>query len=91
MFDWDASEALSGMGVPVLVLGGDLDIVTKPEASRALASSPQARLEIIDGTNHMGFVERSEIYHNAISAFVETLSDPDTRIGLRDVHGSGPD
>lgn len=79
------------MGVPALVLGGDLDIVTKPEASRALASSPQARLKIIDGVNHMGFFERSEIYHNATSAFVETLSDPDTRIGLGEVHGPGPD
>ena len=76
MFDWDASEALSGLDVPVLVLGGDRDIVTKPEASCALASSAPAELEIVGGVNHMGFVERSDIYHYAIAAFVERLSEP---------------
>lgn len=76
MFDWDASEALSRLDVPLLVLGGDLDIVTRPEASCALALSAQARLEIIDGVNHMGFVERSDAYHHAIAEFVKTISGP---------------
>lgn len=73
MFDWDASEALRGLDVPVLVLGGDGDIVTKPEASEALAARAQGRLEIIDGVNHMGFVEKSDVYHHAIAVFVGTI------------------
>jgi pimeloyl-ACP methyl ester carboxylesterase len=69
MFRWDATGVLAKIRVPVLVIGGELDIVTKPEASRAIAASTAARVVVVDDVNHMGFLERYDIYNNAISEF----------------------
>src|SRR3569623_1722879 len=37
MFAWDATGALASAGVPVLVVGGSVDVVTKPDASVTIA------------------------------------------------------
>ena len=75
MFEWDATAALPTITIPVLVLGGDMDIVTKLEASRTIAAEiPDARLEVVHGVNHMGFLERADIYNAAIAEFVDGLS-----------------
>ncbi len=77
MFHWDATGALRDLGIPLLVLGGALDIVTRPEASRVIAGeAPEAALVIIDGVNHMGFLERADSYHLAIETFVSSLLAP---------------
>jgi pimeloyl-ACP methyl ester carboxylesterase len=77
MFHWDATGALRDLGVPLLVLGGALDIVTRPDASKVMAGdAPAAAFEIIDGVNHMGFLERADSYHLAIEAFVASLPTP---------------
>lgn len=79
MFRWDAQAALPRLTVPTLVLGGDVDIVTKLEASRHIAdAAPGARLETMPGANHMGFLEWSELYNGAIADFVESLKDRKT-------------
>jgi len=70
MFRWDATAALAGLPVPVLVIGGDVDIVTKLEASeRIVASAPRATLLTVEGVNHMGFLERADVYNTAIAEF----------------------
>ncbi len=70
MFRWDATDALSAAKVPVLVLGGGMDILTKPEASTAIAAStPRGGVEIVAKVNHMGFLERADVYNEAIAAF----------------------
>ena len=70
MFRWDATGALAKINVPVLVIGGRLDIVTKPEASSTIAKSADAaRISIVEEVNHMGFLERYETYNNAIAQF----------------------
>ncbi|MFN3537050.1 MAG: alpha/beta fold hydrolase, partial [Brevundimonas sp.] len=74
MFGWDATAALPTIGLPVLVLGGDMDIVTKLEASRTIADAiPHARLQVVEGVNHMGFLERADIYNTAVADFVNQL------------------
>ncbi|WMT92795.1 alpha/beta hydrolase [Pelagibacterium sp. H642] len=74
MFNWDATGALSDLNVPVLVIGGELDIVTKAEASKAIAASSRlARLEIIEGVNHLGFLERPDLYSAAIANFAAEI------------------
>lgn len=74
MFRWDATPDLPKLTVPTLVLGGDKDIVTKLEASRTIVDRiPGARLEVVEGVNHMGFLERSEVYNQAIAEFVESV------------------
>lgn len=74
MFRWDATPALPHLNVPCLVIGGDIDIVTKLEASELIAGTvPSARLKVVNGANHMGFLEQSEIYNAAISDFARSV------------------
>lgn len=74
MFNWDATGALSRTEVPVLVIGGDADIVTKPDASRDIARQAQrAQLQIVQGVNHMGFLERADVYNRAIEEFAASV------------------
>jgi pimeloyl-ACP methyl ester carboxylesterase len=72
MFDWDATGALGNTAVPVLVLAGEKDIVTKLEASTVIASEARARLEVIEGVNHMGLMEQSGVYNSSIGAFLKS-------------------
>jgi pimeloyl-ACP methyl ester carboxylesterase len=60
----------------VLVLAGELDIVTKPEASTTIASQARARLENIEGVNHMGMLEQSSVYNSAIAGFLGQVFTP---------------
>ena len=70
MFHWDASDALRGSPVPALVIGGDMDIVTKLEANRAIADESElATLKVVEGVNHMGPMERADVYNPMIAAF----------------------
>jgi pimeloyl-ACP methyl ester carboxylesterase len=74
MFRWDVAETLPHIAKPVLVLGGDVDLVTKLEASRKISSAiPRARLQVVNGVNHMGFLERADIYNRAILEFTADL------------------
>jgi pimeloyl-ACP methyl ester carboxylesterase len=74
MFRWDVSQTLPQITKPVLVIGGDVDIVTKLEASRHIAAViPKAKLQVVDGVNHMGFLERAEVYNRAVAEFVDDL------------------
>jgi len=75
MLDWDADGVLADVGCPVLVVGGEIDVVTKVEASEHIAStSSQASLRRIAGANHMGFLEQADPYHAEIAAFVDRQS-----------------
>lgn len=74
MFDWDATGAVAKMDCPVLILGGDVDIVTKLEASEAIRNmAPDVVLEPISGANHMGFLERSGHYNTRAINFIAAL------------------
>ena len=74
MFRWDATAALPGLACPALVIGGDLDIVTKLEASSTIAAkAPGAELKVVEGVNHMGFLERSDLYNRAIADFASAV------------------
>jgi pimeloyl-ACP methyl ester carboxylesterase len=75
MFRWDAGDGLANLKVPTLVIGGDADLVTRLEASRRVAqAAPAATLQVIGKVNHMGFLERADVYNRAIAGFVDTLA-----------------
>ncbi|AYV47529.1 alpha/beta hydrolase [Caulobacter flavus] len=77
MFGWDADGALQAVGRQTLILAGDQDLVTKCEASQALAeATPGARLEIVAKANHMGFLERAERYTPMIEGFCDSVLFP---------------
>jgi pimeloyl-ACP methyl ester carboxylesterase len=72
MFRWKATDVLSSIEAPMLVLTGARDIVTLPGAGALIADvAPHARLVRIEGVGHMGFMERAATYNEAIAAFVD--------------------
>lgn len=74
MFRWEAGADLPKMNVPVLVIGGDKDIVTKLAASAVITERlPFATMRTVAGVNHMGFLERSDAYNEAIADFADTV------------------
>ncbi|WP_369062446.1 alpha/beta hydrolase [Caulobacter sp. 73W] len=74
MFAWDADCALERIQIPVLIVGGDIDIVTKPEASRRIATgNPKAELSVISGANHLGPLEQADQYNILIAKFAMNL------------------
>lgn len=73
MLHWDATGALAEADVPALIMGGQLDIVTKPDASRSLGTAPGAAVTILPGANHMGPLEQATVYNAAIAAFALNL------------------
>jgi pimeloyl-ACP methyl ester carboxylesterase len=66
--------AMAQVNVPLLVIGGDKDIVTKLEASRTIAGAASGQLTVVEGVNHMGPVERADLYNGAIASFAGPLS-----------------
>jgi pimeloyl-ACP methyl ester carboxylesterase len=61
---------LNDLRTPVLVVGGDRDIITKLEASEHLSrDTPLAELKVVEGVNHMGPLERADVYNTAIADF----------------------
>jgi pimeloyl-ACP methyl ester carboxylesterase len=70
MLHWDATGAMAGLRRPLLVIGGDRDIVTKLEANREIAdNAAQGELHIVPDVNHLGPMERADIYNRLIADF----------------------
>ncbi|HYG27031.1 MAG TPA: alpha/beta hydrolase [Caulobacteraceae bacterium] len=77
MFDWDATEAMKSVHVPTLVVAGELDIVTKLEANARIADeAPAGTFEVVEGVNHLGPMERADVYNRLIANFALTLGAP---------------
>ncbi|MDB5451927.1 MAG: alpha/beta hydrolase [Caulobacteraceae bacterium] len=73
MFRWDGTGALADVSRPVLVVGGDLDIVTKLEASEVIAGESGGALRVAHGANHMGPLESAKYYSELIETFALSL------------------
>ncbi|MDG2521338.1 alpha/beta hydrolase [Caulobacter segnis] len=70
MFHWHADGALERVHAPTLVVGGDMDIVTKLEASERIASvNPKAEFRVVRGSNHLGPLEQAAEYNDIIADF----------------------
>lgn len=70
----DTGAALSGIGVPTLVLVGDQDRVTGVEESQLLARTiPGARLDLIDHAGHAAVQERPAAVAESILSFLAEL------------------
>jgi pimeloyl-ACP methyl ester carboxylesterase len=88
MFRWDAEGALRRSNAPALVIGGDRDIVTKLEANRMIAGdAPRGRLQVVEDVNHMGPMERADLYNRMIGDFAASVQQTQAS-DL--VHGSIP-
>ncbi|MDP3495341.1 MAG: alpha/beta hydrolase [Hyphomonadaceae bacterium] len=80
MFSWDATGAMAALDRPLLIIGGDMDVITKIEASSAIArQAGGAKLEVIEGANHMGPLERADRYHALIAQFALNATNGATK------------
>jgi 3-oxoadipate enol-lactonase/4-carboxymuconolactone decarboxylase len=67
----DLAATTAGLRVPTLVLVGDQDAATPPEAARALAHTiPGATLEIIEGAAHIPTDEQADAVTAAMRRFL---------------------
>ncbi len=75
MFGYDATDVLPAVRVPVLVVGGDKDVTTIPEASRKIAADvPGADLLMLAPARHMGLIERHDEFGRRVVRFCETVT-----------------
>ncbi|MBC7927619.1 MAG: alpha/beta hydrolase [Bryobacteraceae bacterium] len=70
MMNWDATDVLSRIQVPVLIISGDQDTTTLPSASDRMAQEiPRNVRQSVNPAAHLGPIEQHERYNTAIGAF----------------------
>lgn len=71
--DCDLREALSGITQPALVIAGERDTLTPPQASQYMAAQlPQARLATIAGAAHAPFLSHPDSFIGELSVFLKS-------------------
>jgi pimeloyl-ACP methyl ester carboxylesterase len=79
MLHYDATEVLPSIPIPTLVVVGDRDVTTLPEAGEFIASRiPHARLEKLAPGRHMGLIEKNEDYDRLLREFAGSVLAPHT-------------
>jgi pimeloyl-ACP methyl ester carboxylesterase len=72
MIAYDATEALPRINVPTLVVVGDKDTTTTPEAGEFIVKHvPRARLITLSPAKHMGLIEHHDRFDRLVAEFAE--------------------
>jgi pimeloyl-ACP methyl ester carboxylesterase len=72
IFKFDERATLPTITVTTLVIVGDIDRVTIPEAGHTIASAiPTTTLLTLTPANHCGFIEHHTCFAQAVSTFIE--------------------
>jgi 3-oxoadipate enol-lactonase len=67
----DATADLAAITVPALVVVGEHDTLTPPDAARALANRlPDARLEVVPDAGHVSNLENADAFNRVLSDFL---------------------
>jgi pimeloyl-ACP methyl ester carboxylesterase len=70
LIDFDLSETLAQLDLPVLIAVGDKDRLTPPASARHMADTiPGARLLVLEDAGHSAFLEEHEVLDAAIADF----------------------
>ena len=70
MIAYDATSALAQINVPTLVVVGDQDTTTLPEAGEFIAGHiPRAELVTLTPAKHMGLIEHHERFDRLVADF----------------------
>lgn len=70
MLHWDASDVLSRITVPVLIVSGDQDTTTLPSASDHMSSTIPVNSRVaVNPAAHLGPIEQHAQYNSAIETF----------------------
>ena len=73
MIHYDATATLPTIPVPTLVVVGDQDITTLPEAGRYMSESiPDAQLTTLSPAKHLGLIEHYGRFNAQLAQFVES-------------------
>jgi pimeloyl-[acyl-carrier protein] methyl ester esterase len=74
--DCDLRGALPGIHQPALVVAGERDTLTPPQAARYLAAQlPDARLVLIEGAAHAPFLSHPDEFVMQLKRFMENKND----------------
>jgi pimeloyl-ACP methyl ester carboxylesterase len=69
-------DTLASFAAPVLVLCGNMDVLTPPNLSVEMAGlAPQAELCLLNGIGHLSSIEAPEAVTNAIETLFERAAD----------------
>ena len=72
--DYDVTDVLPDVTVPVLVITGTNDRITVPGASEFLADNlPKAELKVFERSGHMTMLERHEEFNEMLAAFFDEV------------------
>ena len=72
--DFEVTELLPDVTVPVLVVTGSHDRITVPGASQFLADNlPKAELRMFDGCGHMTMMEKHKEFNTMLAAFFDEV------------------
>jgi len=75
MLAYDATATLATIPIPALVIVGDKDTTTLPEAGEFMAKSiPKAELATLSPARHMGLIEHHGRFNQLVAGFVDVLS-----------------
>ena len=70
MIGYDATPVLGSINVPTLVIVGDQDTTTKPEAGEFISSHvPGAELATLSPAKHMGLIEHHDRFDRLVAEF----------------------
>jgi 3-oxoadipate enol-lactonase len=70
----DTADRLGQIGVPTLVIAGELDQGTPVTMAEALVQGiPEAQLEVIEGASHLSAAEQPEAFSRLVTGFVAEL------------------
>jgi pimeloyl-ACP methyl ester carboxylesterase len=74
MFQYDVTEQLPQIEMPVLIIAADNDRLTRPDASEYMRSHiPKAQLVTVSPGNHQSLIERHKEVNKAARDFIESL------------------
>ncbi len=72
--DLDHAALLGRIAAPTLVISGEHDAGTTPDAGRALAAAiPHARFELIRDASHLSAVEQPQVFYGLVRSFLDGL------------------
>lgn len=73
---WSVEDKISRMHVPTLVLASDQDYTPVAVKQAYVAQMPNATLKVLPDSHHAVAVERPELFNEAISGFIQSVTEP---------------
>jgi proline iminopeptidase len=68
--EWDWRNDLANLKMPILTIHGDYDTIPLEAGREWVASLPNSRLFIIPNAGHLPFLERADIFFEAVETFL---------------------